>query len=249
MRWLIPLVLTLALPLDLTAQVKPMPSRGRGGKLGTLPDETVQVKGATRRYRLLVPRGIDWRRPAPLVFCFHGRGGNKDRMRMYCGMDATATRNKFVLVYPGAIGGNWALRPGAANADVAFFDAIYAAVTKRYNIDLNRVYLTGFSMGGYVSNLIASQRPEKIAAIAPHSGGMGWLRMGVRVKKKYAVFVIHGDADRVVPVSEGRASREVYERAGHKVEYLEFPALGHVWAARQGINARIWRFFVQNPRR
>jgi len=248
MRWILPLM--LALPLTLAAHGgKPMPSKGTGGKFGLLPDESIKVKGATRGYRLLVPNGISARKAVPLVFSFHGRGGSKDRMHLYCGLNGTAKQNKFILVYPSAIGGNWNLRPGAANADIAFFDALYTRLTKQYNIDLNRVYLTGMSMGGYFSNLVASQRSDKIAAIAPHSGGLGWLRMGVKVEKKYAVFVIHGDADRVVPVSQGRSSRDVYKRAGHKIEYLEVAGLGHRWATKQRINDKIWKFFVANPRK
>jgi predicted esterase len=61
--------------------------------------------------------------------------------------------------------------------------------------------------------------------------------------------VIHGDADPLVPVSEGRRTRSVYEREGHVVEYIEVPGLGHRWARGAGINRRIWGFFRDHPRR
>ena len=72
---------------------------------------------------------------------------------------------------------------------------------------------------------------------------------GIKAKYKYAAFIIHGDADRVVPVSEGRKSRDAYKKAGHKHVYKEIEGLGHVWATKQKINAEIWKFFKENPRK
>jgi poly(3-hydroxybutyrate) depolymerase len=104
------------------------------------------------------------------------------------------------------------------------------------------------SMGGYFSNFVAAHRADKIAAIAPHSGGLGAVAFaGVKAKHKYAVLVIHGDGDKVVPVREGRQSRDFYEKAGHPIVYEEIEGLGHRWATRQKINDKIWAFFVEHP--
>ena len=68
-------------------------------------------------------------------------------------------------------------------------------------------------------------------------------------KRKYPVFIIHGDADNVVPVKEVRHSSAMYKKAGHELVYLEIPGLKDRWAHGQKINDRIWAFFKKHPRK
>ncbi|HNT89614.1 MAG TPA: prolyl oligopeptidase family serine peptidase, partial [Candidatus Hydrogenedentes bacterium] len=68
---------------------------------------------------------------------------------------------------------------------------------------------------------------------------------GINAARKYPVLVIHGDADRNVPVENGRLLAQQYEREGHPVEYWEVPALVHDWAP--GANDRIAAFYAAHP--
>ena len=131
-----------------------------------------------------------------------------------------------------------------------FFDALNEAVTKQYNIDPNRIYLTGMSNGAYFISLLASQRSEKIAAIAPHSGGLSVLGLAKDPAWacKYGVIVVHGERDSVVKVDEGRKMRDACLKWGHQVEYVEVPDHHHFWANSIKINDKIWDFFESHPR-
>ncbi len=243
------LLLPLAAAL-LAQEAAPRPSRGKGGKTGTFADETVTVAGQAREFRLVVPSAANPATPVPLVFVFHGLGDSRNGVSRYSGLEALAPKKGFIAVFPDALNKRWNIRTADDNEDVRFFDALYDHVTARYNVDLRRVYLTGMSMGGYFSNCLASQRSDKVAAIAPHSGGLGMLGFrGVQAKRKYPVMVIHGDADAVVKVDEARKSRDVYTREGHPVEYVEIAGLGHVWATKENINEKIWKFFADHPLR
>ena len=143
----------------------------------------------------------------------------------------------------------WRIRM-QGNEDLAFFDALYQRITAEYRVDLNRVYATGMSNGAYFANLLASQRSDKIAAIAPHSGGLGVLgRRGIQARRKYPVMVIHGTDDRLVPVSQARKAHEAYRREGHEVLLVEIAGLGHRWATQANINDQIWEFFRAHPLR
>ncbi|WP_276372842.1 T9SS type A sorting domain-containing protein [Chryseolinea sp. H1M3-3] len=82
-----------------------------------------------------------------------------------------------------------------ANVD-AFVEAIKAAYPR---IDLNRVYLTGLSMGGYGTWKYAQRNPEKFAAIAPISGG-GNVSQAC-VLEDMPIWALHDDPDDVVPTS------------------------------------------------
>ena len=243
MMRLIPLLLAL-FAQDASA---PLPSKGKGGAAGGQECE-IKMGDDVRQYRLVVPEGLDPAKPVPLVFVFHGRGDSKTFIRRYSGFEALALKNGFIVAFPEGLDRHWEMRAADDNKDVLFFDAVFDHVTSKYNVDLRRVYATGMSMGGYFCNLLALKRSERLAAIAPHSGGLGALAVrGIDAKKKYAVMIVHGDEDKIVKVEEGRASRDAYAKAGHAVEYVEVKGLGHVWATKENITERMWKFFLDHP--
>jgi polyhydroxybutyrate depolymerase len=112
----------------------------------------------------------------PLLFAFHGHGGN---------MIQTAAQMRFDKVWPEAIviymqglptktGGDpsgnepgWQQEPGQfADRDLKFFDAVLAAVRKALPVDDKRVYATGFSNGGVFTYLLWGTRAKTFAALA-----------------------------------------------------------------------------------
>lgn len=216
-------------------------------KVGTFRTEKILVKETEREYRLVVPQAAGGDKPVPLVFAFHGLGDSKDLMAFYTQLGRLAKKEGFILVFPNGRGRMWPLLPIIAGDDFAFFDALYDHLSETYHVDQKRVYLTGMSNGAYFINLLASVRSEKIAAIAPHSGGPGVLAKGVKAKHKYAVLVIHGADDRIVKVEEGQKTAAVYKKAGHKVKYVEVEKWGHLWAHKAKVNEKMWEFFEAHP--
>lgn len=232
------------------ADVLPRPSGGKGGKKGSFENETIDINGVTRSYRLVVPESIDLMRPVPLVFAFHGfLLDSAEFMSRYSRLAEVAEKEKFILVFPQGLERRWEIF-AKNNRDVAFFDVLHKSIEQRYNIDLNRLYVTGMSNGAYFTNLLASQRSDVIAAIAPHSGGPGLLAVsGVKADRKYPVLILHGTLDSIVPPNEGRNTRDLYKQEGHEVELMEIKGLRHFWSTRHGGNARIWEFFKEHPMR
>lgn|GEM_PF-754466 len=232
------------------SEVKPRPSGGQGGGQGVFAEGKLEVGDKKREYRLIVPKSVDLTKPTPLVFAFHGLFDSKNLMPMYSQLDKLAEEKGFILVFPNGLNRHWSIIPALAKDDIAFFDALYARLTAEYNVDLNRVYLTGMSNGAYFSNLIASQRTEIIAAIATHSGGIGFVAAKPpEGKHKYPVLVVHGVDDSIVNIDEGRKQRDLYLKWGHKVEYVEVPGHNHFWAHKVDVNHKIWDFFVAHPKR
>lgn len=224
------------------------PSGGSGGKAGTFGELSLNVQGIARTYRLIVPASVDLAAASPIVFAFHGfLLDSKDFMARYTEFGALAEKEKFVVVFPQGLERRWEIL-GDTNRDIVFFDALLEHLKKSYNLDLNRVYATGMSNGGYFSNLLAAKRSDVIAAIAPHSSGMGVLGLtGVKAKRKYAVLVIHGTADNIVPLAEGVRTRDLYKKEGHVVEYEELKGHPHFWGNRFDVNSKIWEFFKKHP--
>lgn len=226
-------------------------SGGKGGAVGVFPDEKITIGREERSYRLVVPKNLPKGKPAPLVFAFHGfLIDGKDLMARYSRLDDAATKHGFILVYPESKIRAWPLLAPIAGQDLAFFDALYKKATAEHDVDLNRVYLTGMSNGAYFSHLVASQRSDKIAAIACHSGGLAPGSLPpASLQGKYGVLLIHGAADSIVKPEESRKARDEYKKLKHPVELIEVPRQNHLWATRIGVNDKIWEFFQSHPKK
>lgn len=122
--------------------------------------------GKSRNAVIYVPSGIN---KPPVVFFVHGYGGNGSGFAKDTKGNTTAEREKFIAVYPSAAGGSWSMQDAA---DYPFLLAILDTVDKRYKVDRNRVYCTGFSQGGFIANGVGYKHANIFAAVAPTSGHM-----------------------------------------------------------------------------
>jgi polyhydroxybutyrate depolymerase len=226
-------------------------ARAADPKHGTFPNEELKVGTKTRAYRLVVPKGVDLTKPAPLLVAFHGIGiDSKDLMPKYTKLDDLAADKKFVLVYPEAEGRAWGLVPEKVTADLAFFDELLKTVRTRYKIDENRVYLAGMSNGGYFAHLVGKERSKVVAAVASHSGPLGLQTLGgIKAERKFPVMIVHGDKDKLLSVEFARENRDKYKKEGHEVNYMEVAGLGHEWATKEKVNEQMWEFFEKHPRK
>jgi len=134
---------------------------------------------------------------------------------------------------------------------------VFADAQKRYPHDPAQRYLTGHSMGGHGTWSIGSLFPGQFAVIGPSAG---WISFGTygganrvastnpvtaafsRAANQYdtllfkenlkqtAIYVVHGDADDNVPVTEARTMRKELEAIKHpRVLWHEEPGAGHWW--------------------
>lgn len=97
----------------------------------------------------------------PLVVAFHGRGGSALEVVYKCGWDHIAYENEFIVVSPQYDG--YAI-PYTITDELI---EIVKYAIDNYDVDTERVYATGFSMGGAVSVALARDYPKYFAAVAP----------------------------------------------------------------------------------
>jgi len=172
-------------------------------------EESIQVGTTTRRMIVRVPSGIEENRP--LVISMHGLNQTMYDQVNQTQIGAVADANKFVLVYPQAIDNSWQLW---GTGDTDFILAIIDEMHGRYGIDRDRVYLSGFSMGGMMSYYAVTQIADKIAAIAPVGG---FLMGGPNTSSSRPVPIIHihGAEDDFVPHSRVQECMDAWiERNG-----------------------------------
>ena len=112
-------------------------------------------------------------------------------------------------------------------ANVESIAAFVKELTREFDVDPDRVYLTGLSMGGYGTWFTAMAHPDLFAAIAPVcGGGMAW-NAGVL---KMPVWAFHGVCDDTVSVTQSDEMVAKLTSLGHDVKYSRIENVGHnVW--------------------
>jgi poly(3-hydroxybutyrate) depolymerase len=161
----------------------------------SLPREviTITAGGKTHYCVFYVPSGIN--KPA-VVFYVHGATGSGPNFENETKGDSTANREKFIAVYPSAASndgtGIWADMSGTT--DYPFYLAVLDTLDKRYQIDTNRIYMTGFSQGGFISFVAGCSYSNVFAAIAPVSGHAG---SSCTLKRPVSVFLTFGGQEDV----------------------------------------------------
>lgn len=185
-------------------------------------DQTLQP------YRLYVPSNYDRAKATPLIVALHGMGGDENSMFDSYGKELPADAEKagFLVAAPKGRG-QASMYRGTAEQDVL---DVLAEVERTYNVDKNRVYLMGHSMGGFGTWSVAMAHPELFAALGPISGG-GDTNGMVKIKD-IPQYVTHGDDDRTVNVNQSRTMVEAGRKAGAQITYVEVPGGSHVSVAQ-----------------
>ncbi|MEM7143492.1 MAG: prolyl oligopeptidase family serine peptidase [Verrucomicrobiota bacterium] len=103
--------------------------------------------------------------------------------------------------------------------------AIVKELIEELPVDAKRVYLTGYSMGGFGTFRIIADEPELFAAGVPVAGGGS---PGTASTIKHVPFwVFHGAKDPTVDVSKSRDIVEALKGEGVDVKYTEYPDGDH----------------------
>ena len=134
--------------------------------------QTLQYDGETRQYEIYVPEIYNGTVSVPLVFSFHGGSGTAAEQIGIGDLSSYADTANFIAVYPQALpdpndGGstNWIHKDPTTVDDVLFIDALIDVLADTYQIDLNRIYACGYSLGGEFTLSLACRLNSRIAAI------------------------------------------------------------------------------------
>ena len=93
-----------------------------------------------------------------------------------------------------------------------------------------KVGLVGFSNGAILASGAAA-RDEKIAAAVIYYGGAPWVTLGP-VNHFPPLLIMHGDADQIIPVREGRMLADFARQFGAKVDLVIYPGESHGFGSR-----------------
>ena len=198
-------------------------------------------------YRLLTPSGFNSGVKFPLVVFFHGSGerGSDNEKQLVHGVgrfarpDSQAQFPCFVLApqCPTHLDNQpimWTgererthllkLEPEVATPLRTALE-IVNTIQENYAIDVDRVYITGLSMGGFATWESLIRHPQKFAAAIPVCGG-GDSSYADRIRH-IPVWAFHGENDTSVPVECSRLMIKMIEKVGGHPRYTEYPGVGH----------------------
>ncbi len=228
-------------------------------KFGIALKENLCIDEVTRPYFLYVPEEYDRATKMPLIVYLHGGVSRKDLISNKDFADAIrehpftkiADEYGYILVFPlGQSGATWWDSVGISN--------ILQQIRKTkqdYNIDDNRIFMTGFSDGGSGSFLFAMCYPTDFAGFLPLNGHPGVGSEAGEIQTYFVnlfnrpIYVVNTDEDRLYPAEkEIRPTIELAHEAGANVFYRIYVGIGHDFDYAEEETPRMVRFMESNPR-
>jgi polyhydroxybutyrate depolymerase len=177
-------------------------------------ERTLRVGARERSYEIDLPARRESAQGLPVVIVFHGGGGSADSARRQSRMSVKGEAEGFIAVYPQGSGGiagklkTWNAGTCCGYAmqqridEIAFVAALLDDLQATVAVERARVYATGLSNGGMMAYEVACALADRIAGIAVVAGEMTALDR-CRPSRPVPVLVIHGSADRNLPIDGG----------------------------------------------
>jgi dienelactone hydrolase len=221
---------------------------------------------ADMAYTLFVPTSYDPAKPNALIVDLHGLSITPLQQILFDGTADFAERYGFIVVAPMGfnLSGWWgsragqevataATKPGTSahytTGELSEIDAmrVLAMMRERFNVDNDRIYLMGHSMGGAGTYHLGGKYHDVWAGIAPISGAGGIPdTAAAEAYKDVPVLLMHGAKDSIVPPATSRRSAMALQSVGAQHLYLEFPGKDHEFWIRRGAEnmEKVFLFFT-----
>ncbi|MCK4630303.1 MAG: prolyl oligopeptidase family serine peptidase [Bacteroidales bacterium] len=194
----------------------------------------------TVHYWFYLPEDYYENEATPLIIFLHGAGERGDNLSLVKKHGpAKILENEsmtFIVISPQCPEEQW--------WDIELLNALVEKIIDGYNVDRQRVYLTGLSMGGYGTWALSIAYPEKFAAIAPVCGGGDTTK--VHKIKDIPAWVFHGAKDNAVPHERSVEMVEALKKAGGEVKFTLYPDANHDSWTETYDNPELYEWFLDN---
>jgi len=140
----------------------------------TVPKDLIKREmnwdGYDRTFYIHLPPAEKMNKPLPLVFNLHGGGGRAvtTPKLIFNRFNQLADRDGFIVIYPQGVGKQWndgrksdQVQAWRENIDdVGFISEIVNVLKSEYTVDMNQIFTTGISNGGFMSTRLACERSD-----------------------------------------------------------------------------------------
>ncbi len=175
---------------------------------GDVLDGVINVDGEDRTYLIEIPEGYDPNTPYPIIFGFHGDGGDSSNARN--GYRLTEFYGgQAIVIYPdgSGAGGSPAWNTANGGPDLDMVIALAQEIGTEMCFDLNRVHAFGYSRGAAMAHATGCYRGDLFTGIGASSG---WAPSTGLCQRPIAIFMSHGLTDDNVPFATGRNARDAW---------------------------------------
>lgn len=180
-------------------------------------DSFIYHQNKKRRYILHLPKSYNGKKEVPLIIYLHGANGNSEGAQSSTDFNKVSNDNGFIVAYPQGFFERtpnsfvWAAARGLdADSlgidDVGFIDKLTTDLKKHYRINARKIYLCGFSNGGFLTQRIAFEKNKQFAAFGSLGATMNQNKYGNRAPiRAIPMMFFLGTADPLVPYNGGIA--------------------------------------------
>ena len=207
-----------------------------------LSTENIFYDGNNREYILYIPQTYSPSILTPILFAFHGGSGfANDFMNYEADFRPISDTAGFILVYPKALedpndgnSTNWLHKEPTNHNDIFFIETLLDTISISYNIDIERVYACGYSLGGMFTYELACQLNSRISAISSVAGAafVGSFS-NCNLTHPTAVLTINGTIDGIHPYN------------GMSGVYFSIAEINNFWGSNN--NTDIFPIITQLP--
>ena len=196
----------------------------------------------TLRYRILAPLDYDANKKYPVHLFLHGAGerGNDNELQLFHGSNLFLDNNnrkkyKSWVIFPQSPKNDWwggYYDPYKYDYDVKRSKSLELVIKlmdsfiEREDVDTNKIYVSGLSMGGLGTFSILNARPEMFAAATPICGD-GDPSSVENFAKKVAIWIFHGSADKVVLPQQSLKMANAILNAGGNPKITVYENVAH----------------------
>jgi polyhydroxybutyrate depolymerase len=175
---------------------------------------TLNYQGQVRNYIAVHPTRASTSGPAPAIFLLHPRDTDIVSMANLALAGRLAANDGAWVFLPEAVDGQWHDDPSPTGSqtdlpdDVGFLSALIDTAVAEDGVDANRIYVAGYSNGGYMAQRIGCELTDKVAGIGVVSAALRVPLAAVcRPTQALSVVLMPGTDDPIIPYN-GNASIE-----------------------------------------
>ncbi len=189
-------------------------------------------------FSMYVPEYYD-NEEVPLIVALHGGSGH-GRSFLWTWL-RTARSTNAIVISPTSSEGTWSLM--GPDVDSENLDKMVEYACTHWQIDRERILLSGMSDGGTYSYVTGLREDAPFTHLAPSSASFHPMLVEVAEPQRLRdlpIYLMHGALDWMFPVDVARSARDTFTAAGAQVEYREIEDLSHTYPIEENARIREW---------